>query len=683
MFEFFNNMLELLCEKFNGLNFLYYSFAVVFFFLGIQKILPGSSPVASDVGSFISIIDPSLTVNSSHSYFIGLYEMFLGILFYYRKLDLATPFFIAHQLIAFSVFVVSPGLTFSVPYYNILGFDIPYILSYFGAFITKNIIFVGAFVKLFDESRNSNVNQVQPSKLRKFIGFIIISVFIIGIVTSLRYSEGLHPSDLESKVEEPIIEFNQSNGYSLDYKVTKPHERRVAFGGGVYISNVDRHGSEEILLTGGEDVRLFDIKESRIDSVDEFPDFPFKNILSAHFVDLNQNGFEDLILFPSESDPIVLENNYGKFSYHGVIDGLKLNNPLGAASGDISGNGCLDIFVYQAMNESLTEGDENYLLENEGCSLNFDGDDAEVLGSSFEPSVTHAVSIYDFDNNGKPDIHVANDFTNDVIHFNQGSRFNSKKLGEATNRNAMGSNIVDLNRDNRPEIFISNIKKNNLLSIKNRTVKDSANELGLISNSWGWASVIQDLNNDGNKEVFHTNSGDFGSEKPPLWVRKNESFERYRYHNIKPKSGAGVVSIDIDGDGFLDLIRTPRYLDEDERIINSRYSEKNIKIEIDNQSSHNNPEVILNQLDNGNYLDLKLLSNNSYAIGAKATLFYGNKSRTKFLTSGSGYMSQKPRELHFGLGKEEKLNKLKVEWPDGNIDFIRNLYLNQTNVISR
>ncbi len=69
----------------------------------------------------------------------------------------------------------------------------------------------------------------------------------------------------------------------------------------------------------------------------------------------------------------------------------------------------------------------------------------------------------------------------------------------------------------------------------------------------------------------------------------------------------------------------------------------------------------------GHYLAVRLVAVNSArdAIGAVATLTAGDFTRVRELTAGDGYYASNQRELVFGLGKRDKIDKLVIRWPSG------------------
>jgi ASPIC and UnbV len=72
-------------------------------------------------------------------------------------------------------------------------------------------------------------------------------------------------------------------------------------------------------------------------------------------------------------------------------------------------------------------------------------------------------------------------------------------------------------------------------------------------------------------------------------------------------------------------------------------------------------------MDAGHYLAVQLRGVQSArdAIGARVTLIAAARRRTQWLTAGDGYMVSNQRQLVFGLGEAERVEKLYIHWPSG------------------
>ncbi len=130
-----------------GTTLLFYAFGFIFFYFGLQKPAPIQSPVYTEVSLFVGEFgipsQPGLI-------FIGLYEMFMGLLFFLKRIRILFWMFFAHQFVGFLTLFVIPYVVFQPPWITIpvMGVEVPWAVGGFSAFVLKNVVWVGAFVVL-------------------------------------------------------------------------------------------------------------------------------------------------------------------------------------------------------------------------------------------------------------------------------------------------------------------------------------------------------------------------------------------------------------------------------------------------------------------------------------------------------------------------------------------------------
>ena len=87
------------------------------------------------------------------------------------------------------------------------------------------------------------------------------------------------------------------------------------------------------------------------------------------------------------------------------------------------------------------------------------------------------------------------------------------------------------------------------------------------------------------------------------------------------------------------------------------------------------PLVYKNELENGNHwveFELEGSESNADAIGAKVELEWDGKKQAQTVTAGMGFSSQNQHRLHFGIGKDSKIEKAVIYWPTGKKSIITN-----------
>ncbi len=64
------------------------------------------------------------------------------------------------------------------------------------------------------------------------------------------------------------------------------------------------------------------------------------------------------------------------------------------------------------------------------------------------------------------------------------------------------------------------------------------------------------------------------------------------------------------------------------------------------------------------------------AIGARVTIRHGERTQTREVVCGAGYLSSQTRLVHFGLGKAERVEELRVRWPSGRVQVFKDIAAN-------
>lgn len=323
---------------------------------------------------------------------------------------------------------------------------------------------------------------------------------------------------------------------------------------------------------------------------------------------------------PGETDILYRNNGDGTFEdvagKAGVADSSKYFG-LGVAWGDYDNDGWPDLFV-------ANDSSPNYLYKNHrdgtfsdvsfeaGVSFNRAGDEQGTMG----------VAWGDFDQDGKLDLFVTNfDNETNVLYRNLGTRgfldisLESKLGAPSIPYVGWGTGFVDFDNDGFPDILVANGHVYPQLEL----VKSNT-QLGFR----------QDF-------LLHRNLGD-GKFK--------EICELAGLRKLPLRSRRGIAFGDLNNDGLVDAVVT---------------------------SLGDVPTVLLNTTENKNRsVTLKLIEtkNNRDAIGSRATLKTNKRAMIQEVEAGSSYLSQNDFRLHFGLAIDEKIEALEVRWSDGEVEKI-------------
>ncbi|GAA4432891.1 VCBS repeat-containing protein [Pontibacter saemangeumensis] len=345
------------------------------------------------------------------------------------------------------------------------------------------------------------------------------------------------------------------------------------------------------------------------------------------------------------------------------------------------------------------------------------------------------IAINDINLDGWPDIYVTNDYlSNDLLYINNQDGTFTDKIGDYlkhTSYSAMGNSVTDINNDGLVDILAldmlpeSNKRKKMMLMPNNyatylnnarygyqhqyfrntlqlnqgmapegHPVFSEVGQLtGLYQTDWSWAPLVADFDNDGLRDVIITNgfpkditdqdfrvyrngpAGFVGSyehlaDSIPVVKVSNYAFknrgdlsfsdETQKWGLDIPSFSNGAAYADLDNDGDLDFVVNNI---NDSALVyrNSLYT------------AETGPA-------NNHFLRLKFKGNtpNGAGLGATATIYYG-KGKTQFHENSvyKGYLSTVENVAHFGLGNTQQVDSLKVVWPGGKYQLLRNVKADQ------
>jgi hypothetical protein len=176
----------------------------------------------------------------------------------------------------------------------------------------------------------------------------------------------------------------------------------------------------------------------------------------------------------------------------------------------------------------------------------------------------------------------------------------------------------------------------------------------------GWSSSFFDYNNDGLVDIYKTN----GALKH-LYGQEDQVFENLGNGKFKDVSwdlgsyfkeklvGRGACFGDYDNDGDIDAY-----------IVNLNDRGAFLRNNKGNQN---------------NWITLNLIGtvSNRDGIGARIKVTSGGKGQTNQKKSTSGYLSQNDPRMHFGLAKNEMVDRIEIKWPSGKLQVLENIKVNQ------
>jgi len=434
--------------------------------------------------------------------------------------------------------------------------------------------------------------------------------------------------------------------------------------------------------------------------------------MAAAWGDYNNDGYIDLFVSAFGENKFYRNNGDGTFRECSGETGLGGLNGFwaGVSWADYNKDGWVDIYVcgYVRYNQPDNSGSSSMQYDEEvpasinpsafqpeRCLLyrnNGNGSFTEIAAQAGVENVkgrSLSAAWCDFDEDGWPDIYVANDVSDNALYRNLGNGTFadvSHPARVADYRGAMGIAVGDWDKDRDMDIFVTHWLaqenalylnlRSQILAMRNEAINplqfmDEADRYGLgqIALDYiGFATSFFDFDNDGTLDLFVINGSTLQRKSDPallvampyqiFWNRDKEK----GFYDISAVSGdvfkkeyvgRGAACADYDNDGDLDLF-----------IVN-----------------HQGPAVLLrnDSPNTNNWFECTLHGdeNNSNITGSRLTLIAGNNAQIRQLGSQSSYLSQNSSVQHFGLGKSEFVDSLIVIWPDGESRLLKNLRANQ------
>ena len=424
--------------------------------------------------------------------------------------------------------------------------------------------------------------------------------------------------------------------------------------------------------------------------------------------DYDNDGFEDLFITYWGKNVLYHNNGDGTFSdisaRAGIAgDGTRWNT--GCAFVDYDRDGKLDLFVanYTGMDLKTAPlpdsgpclyksvmvacgppglpGGKNILFHNNG-----NGTFTDV---SEKAGVTNASGVYglgvltgDFDNDGWPDIFVADDSNPSLLYHNNHNDTYSEigiMAGCAYSQDGkpqagMGVTAGDYDCDGWLDIFKTNFSEDTSTLYHNagKGIFDDVTfpaGIGMNTRMLGWGCGFMDMDNDGWLDIFVSN-GHIYPELKKLNLDIQYKEPKVVYLNLRngrfldvtnllggplltPISARGCAFGDFDNDGDMDVVVNP---------------------------VNDFPQLFRNDVKTS-YHWLKVRTHgtrsNRSGIGARIECVTGQHRQIDEVRSGGSYASQNDLRVHFGLGEATHVDQLTIKWPSGIVDRLENVAADQ------
>jgi hypothetical protein len=583
-------------------------------------------------------------------------------------------------------------------------------------------------------------SDLRPSR-RSFLRSLSRSALVLSLenVLAMAWPRGLlaqsaasQPADQKAAADLGLSFINVAKEAGLNAKTVYGGEHKNKYllettGCGVAFYDYDNDGWLDIFLVNGSRLEGFPKGEEPTSHL-------FKNNRDGTFTDVtakagvgrsgwgqgvcigdyDNDGFEDL--FVSYFGKNVLYHNNGDGTFTDVSEkaGVAGNGKrwnTGCAFVDYDRDGKLDLFVANYIDMDLAtapvpesgpclykavmvacgppglKGGKNILYHNNGDGTFKDVSEAAGI---FSANGTYGLGVLtaDLDNDGWPDIYVANDSTASALYQNKkDGKFVDIALEsgcalspDGKPQAGMGVSAADYDLDGNLDIVKTNFAGDTPSLYHNQggaNFEDTTFTagLGLHTQYLGWGCGFFDMDNDGWTDILICN----GHVYPEVEQLKTEAgyaqrkllyrnLRNGRFEDVSLNAGAGISDPvasrgcafgDFDNDGDLDVVVNtvngyPQLLRCDLRTAN-------------------------------NWIKVRTIGTKSNRSGIGARLKCVTKvpgeskphEQIDEVRSGGGYFSQNDLRVHFGIGKSEKVDLLEIRWPSGQVESIKDIKANQ------
>jgi len=522
-------------------------------------------------------------------------------------------------------------------------------------------------------------------------------------------------------------------------------------GGGVGIGDINNDGLPDILFTGNMvDNALFLNKGGfEFDNITQHAGIAAKKgwCTGVAMVDINQDGWLDIYIcrsgLPNANDRknlLFINNQDLTFTESASPYGLDdAGYSTQASFFDYDKDGDLDMFLINQSDPKYSRGYLDYVqtrtqkADSTLANKLFRNDNGHFCDVSRQAGIQSnvfsfslGISTTDINQDGWPDVYVANDFEErDYLYINNHNGTFTDSMAEEMDHNSlysMGVDVADYNNDLLPDVVVldmlpegnyalkmhmggDNYTQNNYMFrngmfyqyMKNSLQKNNGDgtfseigQLAGISNTdWSWSPLLADFDNDGCKDLFVTNG----------YKHDNTSMEFIVYSMDQSQhiqSGGKAPGIQ-EYISHMPGISLPNYIFRNEGndhfenkvhdwgFDHNSFSHGAAYADLDNDGDldlvtnntddvaglyRNNNEILLKN----NFLKIKLRGDpkNPTGIGAKVYAYAGLDAFYFEQNPVRGYQSSVDNDLHVGIGQHPSLDSLRIRWPDNTSQLVLN-----------
>ena len=498
-----------------------------------------------------------------------------------------------------------------------------------------------------------------------------------------------------ASAEKHLVETMGSGGVFFDYDGDGWIDIFIVDGGSIADAAVDRRARHRLYHNRGNGT-FEDVTDRSGIQHREYG-------MGACAGDYDGDGRPDLYI--TNYGPNALYRNNGDGTFRDVTATARVGDPrwsAGCAFADLDRDGDLDLWVVNYLDADRTHSPfcgnarlglrfychppkydplPSTVYRNDGGGVFTDVSASSGVGALRANGL--GVVVADSDDDGWPDVFVANDTMPNFLFHNTGNmRFTETGLvsgvavgADGKARAGMGIDTGDYDGDGRLDVVITNLDFE--MHTLNRGLERGLFGYATTESGMGFPTLpfvgfgvaFLDFDNDAQLDIAIAN-GHILDNAPQFRTGSTYLQRKLLFRNTTlrrfvevgrasgpafaaEKVGRGLAIGDIDNDGDLDLLVT-----------------------------NNGQDAELLRNDGGNRANALLVhlrgaGGNTEAIGARIRLTSGSRTQTRDVKAGSSYLSQNDLRAHFGLGATTRADRIEVVWPSGRIEAVAGVPANQ------
>jgi hypothetical protein len=533
-------------------------------------------------------------------------------------------------------------------------------------------------------------------------------------------SSSLEPAEKKTSSIPRFEDIGKRAGLNVAH-ISSPEKRYIveSVSGGIGLIDCDGDGKLDIIAVNGSNVDRYRKQggDPMVTLYHQDSDLHFTDITQP--AGLTRKGWGMGIAvadYDNDGRPDIYVTGYGGNALYHNLGNCKFEDvtekaavavggfSLGAAWADYDRDGRVDLFVSRYVHVDMDKlpelgSDEKFCrfrgvlvqcgpwgMQGEGDFLFHNRGDGTFEDVSKKAGVDDKHLYYgmgvvwdDYDNDGWPDLYVADDAGPNYLYRNRhdgtfeevGLMLGADLSGDGQELGSMGVDMGDYDHSGRLHIIVTEFVD------QSDTLYHNNGSDGFADVSWnaqiaqpshpyvGWGTGFFDMDNDGWLDIFVANGHVYPQVdtipnaahfKQPMLLFRNKrdgTFEEAGaaagLSDAPMQSRRGAAFGDINNDGCVDIVTL---------------------------NVSETPSLLLNHCQNDNHrLLLHLLGtkSNRLAIGARVTVRTGKVTQFGEVKGGSSYISQNDLRQHFGLEKNEKIDEVTVRWPNGETETFKDV----------